>query len=301
MKEEGKTGLIAGITKLQKDGKTTAVKNADVAKLSINFVRDYSDFLLGNGVYTAMVTVNISGDNGVKETQTIIIPFTIANPTAAEIAKSYTFESEFFKDGVFTFIDVTEMDLATMVSNNIDFAKAKVTDADKDFITLTGSTVKMTAKAKLGVAYGIEGVKVTFMDRTFDVPSFKVKFVNSKDLSADMAKANVALISASEEATLQYVAKADKNTKAPYYTVVDALGNALAVDKVTAIVVDETETAFSSDYVKLTPSGNSMTVSTKDLKKTTVDTIVNVPVIITADGKEVKASFTVTVKAFPVQ
>ena len=38
--------------------------------------------MLGNGVYTAKITVEINGENGTKETQTIVIPFTIANPVS---------------------------------------------------------------------------------------------------------------------------------------------------------------------------------------------------------------------------
>lgn len=36
-------------------------------------------------VYCYQITVEINGENGTKETQTIVIPFTIANPTTAEI------------------------------------------------------------------------------------------------------------------------------------------------------------------------------------------------------------------------
>ena len=37
-------------------------------------------------MYTAKITVEINGENGTKETQTIVIPFTIANPTTESAA-----------------------------------------------------------------------------------------------------------------------------------------------------------------------------------------------------------------------
>ena len=60
------SGLIAGFTKLKKDGKTEATNNADIAKLGINFVNNYGETMLGNGVYTAKITVEINGENGTK-------------------------------------------------------------------------------------------------------------------------------------------------------------------------------------------------------------------------------------------
>ena len=45
--------------------------------------------MLGNGVYNAKITVEINGENGTKETQTIVFPFTIANPTTAEITSQH--------------------------------------------------------------------------------------------------------------------------------------------------------------------------------------------------------------------
>ena len=63
------SGLIAGFTKLKKDGKTEATNNADIAKLGINFVNNYGEIMLGNGVYTAKITVEINGENGTKETK----------------------------------------------------------------------------------------------------------------------------------------------------------------------------------------------------------------------------------------
>ena len=43
-----------------------ATNNADIAKLGINFVNNYGEIMLGNGVYTAKITVEINGENGTK-------------------------------------------------------------------------------------------------------------------------------------------------------------------------------------------------------------------------------------------
>ena len=94
------SGLIAGFTKLKKDGKTEATNNADIAKLGINFVNNYGEIMLGNGVYTAKITVEINGEMEQKKLRLIVIPFTIANPTTAEITSQYTFDPAFYANGV---------------------------------------------------------------------------------------------------------------------------------------------------------------------------------------------------------
>ena len=55
------SGLIAGFTKLKKDGKTEATNNVDIAKLGINFVNNYGETMLGNGVYTAKISADYEG------------------------------------------------------------------------------------------------------------------------------------------------------------------------------------------------------------------------------------------------
>ena len=65
------SGLIAGFTKLKKDGKTEATNNADIAKLGINFVNNYGEICWAM-VYTAKITVEINGENGTKKLRLLL-------------------------------------------------------------------------------------------------------------------------------------------------------------------------------------------------------------------------------------
>ena len=309
------SGLIAGFTKLKKDGKTEATNNADIAKLGINFVNNYGEIMLGNGVYTAKITVEINGENGTKETQTIVIPFTIANPTTAEITSQYTFDPAFYANGVLTVIDGTSIDLSTMISVKdgaaIDYTGLK---AAKE-LTVSRTVLTMGADAKANTAYDVKGLKVTYLGgRSYDMPAFKVKFVDSKTYIADMAKASFSLVSGNAEDAnsdkVFYAEKADSKAGiVNFYKVTNAGGKFVADDKVVVVgfdaLVDGTDKTFASDLIKVEVSEKNDIVVTAQ-KRITVDTNVVVPVKLTvtnADGTNatVYASFTVTVKAYPVQ
>ena len=313
---ESMSGLIDGFTKLKKDGKTETTNNADIAKLGINFAANYGEATLGNGVYTAKVTVNINGENGTKETQTIVIPFTIANPTAAEIASQYSFDPAFYANGVLTVIDATAIDLSTMISAkdgaSIDYTGLKVA---KELTVSNESTLTMGDNAKPNTAYEVKGLKVTYLaGRSFDMPAFNVKFVDSKTYIADMAKASFSLISgngADANSDMVFYAEKANDKVTPkivnFYKVTNAGGKFVADDKVAieAFIEDgKDKKEFASDLIKVAPSGNDIVVTA--LKRITVDTNVVVPVKLTvtnADGSNstVYTSFTVTVKAYPVQ
>jgi len=309
---ESMYGLITEFTKLQKDGKTEATNNADFAKLGINFAANYGTAILGNGVYTAKLAIQISD----KEIQTIVIPFTIANPTAAEIASQYSFDPAFYANGVLTVIDETAIDLSTMISAkdgaSIDYTGLK---AAKE-LTVSGTTLTMGDNAKPNTAYEVKGLKVTYLgDRSFDMPAFNVKFVDSKTYIADMAKASFSLISGNDaDANSDMVFYAEKaNDKVTpkivnFYKVTNAGGKFVADDKVAIdgfkALVNDADKAFASDLIKVEASENDIKVTA--LKRITVDTNVVVPVKLTvtnADGSKspVYTSFTVTVKAYPVQ
>jgi len=309
---EGMGGLISNITKLQKDGKTVATKNADVAKLGINFVSNYADFMLGNGVYTAKVTVDINGDNGTKETQTIVIPFTIANPTAAEIASQYTFDPAFYANGVLTVLDATSIDLSTMITAKAG-AVIGYTDLEADeALTVSGTTLEMTSDAKVGTAYDVEGLKVTYLGgRSFDMPAFKVKFVDSKAYTTDMAKANFSLVSGDDtdkNSDMIYYAEKAATGKPNFYNVKNATGKFVVASNVTidSFIGDADDAVvFTSDLINVEKDGTN-NIKVTATKRITVDTPVVVPVKLTVTNADtststVYASFTVTVKAYPVQ
>lgn len=287
--EENKWGLIDKIELADADGKVVSEKSK-FAKLKVTFTNNYGatqGFDLSKGEFTATVQIN-----GAKEGvyQTVEIPFTVSNPTAAEIAKQYTFNASYFANNTFTFLDANNVDLSNYISGSIDYSGAK----DTDYLTFNNSTVAMTTEAKIGTAYPVEGLKVNFLGRQYDIPTFNVKFVNSKAYSVNVANAAVSLVSGGSSATIFYAEKAATG-KPNFYNVKDALGNFVAAASVDNIAVESTNT----DLVTVTKSGNDIAIAT--VNKVTVDTPVKVKVTATVDGEEFSAEFTVTVKAFPTE
>lgn len=290
--EENKWGLIDKIELADADGKVVSEKSK-FAKLKVTFTNNYGatqGFDLSKGEFTATVQIN-----GAKEGvyQTVEIPFTVSNPTAAEIAKQYTFNASYFANNTFTILDVKTVDLKDYITGNIDYSGAKATDYLK-FSGSINSVVAMTTEAKIGTAYPVEGLKVNFLGRQYDIPTFNVKFVNSKAYSVNVANAAVSLVSGGSSATIFYAEKAATG-KPNFYNVKDALGNFVAAASVDNIAVESTNT----DLVTVTKSGNDIAIAT--VNKVTVDTPVKVKVTATVDGEEFSAEFTVTVKAFPTE
>lgn len=290
--EENKWGLIDKIELADADGKVVS-ENSKFAKLKVTFTNNYGatqGFDLSKGEFTATVQIN-----GAKEGvyQTVEIPFTVSNPTAAEIAKQYTFNASYFANNTFTILDVKTVDLKDYITGNIDYSGAKATDYLK-FSGNKNSVVAMTTEAKIGTAYPVEGLKVNFLGRQYDIPTFNVKFVNSKAYSVNVANAAVSLVSGGSSATIFYAEKAATG-KPNFYNVKDALGNFVAAASVDNIAVESTNT----DLVTVTKSGNDIAIAT--VNKVTVDTPVKVKVTATVDGEEFSAEFTVTVKAFPTE
>ncbi len=291
--EENKSGLISAIELADADGKVLNVTTPDLskfAKLKVTFDSNYgvaNDFDLSKGEFTA--TVQISGaKEGVY--QTVEIPFTVANPTATEIAKQYTFNASYFANNTFTFLDVNSIDLSNYISGSIDYSGAK----DTDYLTFNNSTVAMTTEAEIGTAYPVEGLKVNFLGRKYDIPTFNVKFVNSKAYSVNVANAAVSLVSGGSSATIFYAEKAATG-KPNFYNVKDASGKFVAATSVENIAVESANT----NLVTATKSGNDIEITT--VARVTVDTPVKVKVTATVDGEEFSAEFTVTVKAFPTE
>ena len=145
------------------------------------------------------------------------------------------------------------------------------------------------------------------------MPAFNVKFVDSKTYIADMAKASFSLISGNDADAnsdkVFYAEKADSKAGiVNFYKVTNAVGKFVADDKVAIdgfkAWVNDADKDFASDLIKVEASGNDIVVTA--LKRITVDTNVVVPVKLTVTNADqststVYTSFTVTVKAYPVQ
>ena len=115
MKQEAMDGLINSIQKAKADG-TVAANNAEFAKLLISFNNNYNNFQF-KGTYTAKVTVYYNNN-----VETISIPFEIANPTEAELAKQYSYNPAYYNttSKVFTVpsASTTGVDLSTLIIIN---------------------------------------------------------------------------------------------------------------------------------------------------------------------------------------
>ena len=131
--------------------------------------------------------------------------------------------------------------------------------------------------------------------RSYDMPAFKVKFVDSKTYIADMAKASFSLVSGNAEDAnsdkVFYAEKADSKAGiVNFYKVTNAGGKFVADDKVVIVgfdaLVDGTDKTFASDLIKVEVSEKNDIVVTAQ-KRITVDTNVVVPVklaVTNADG-----------------
>ena len=309
--------LVSAIVLCDKEGKNEGI-NAKATNLKVKFAANYGNIDFEKGKVTVYATVKMKqADGSIASVQTIAIPVTLKNPTAAEIAAQYTFDPAFYANGVLTVIDETAIDLSTMISAkdgaSIDYTGLK---AAKELTVSNESTLTMGDNAKPNTAYEVKGLKVTYLgDRSFDMPAFNVKFVDSKTYIADMAKASFSLISGNDaDANSDMVFYAEKaNDKVTpkivnFYKVTNAGGKFVADDKVAIdgfkALVNDADKAFASDLIKVEASENDIKVTA--LKRITVDTNVVVPVKLTvtnADGSKspVYTSFTVTVKAYPVQ
>ena len=308
--------LVTSIVLCDKDGKNEGV-NAKATNLKVKFATNYGSTIdFEKGKVTVYATVKMKqADGSDAPVQTIAIPVTLKNPTAAEIASQYSFNPAFYANGVLTVIDANNIDLSTMISTKdgatIDYTGLKTAKE----LTVNKSTLIMSADAKTNTAYEVKGLKVTYLgDRSFDMPAFNVKFVDSKTYIADMAKASFSLISGNDADAnsdkVFYAEKADSKAGiVNFYKVTNAVGKFVADGKVAiaefAALVNGADKTFTSELIKVeTESDNDIKVTA--LKRITVDTNVVVPVKLTVTNADnttttVYTSFTVTVKAYPVQ
>ncbi len=302
MKEEGKSGLIASIQKAKADG-TVAANNAEFAKLLISFNTDYNNFKF-KGTYTAKVTVSYNNN-----VETISIPFEIASPTDAELAKQYAYNPAYYNatSKVFTVpsASTTGVDLSTLISGNIDYTGAKAADADKTKLAVNGEHVQLVNPEDLNKAYTVEGLKLSYLGNEFDIPAIKVQFIEYKNYK--FSTTNTLTFQsgkAASNATVLY-GKAPEKTKDAYYNLTTILGDNVAAADVTINGIEFTSPLATEDGTELLTA--SVDASTKNIvlnftgKKTTEDSTVAIKVTATVNGEEIEGTVTVKIKKYPTE
>ena len=301
MKEEGKSGLIASIQKAKADG-TVAANNAEFAKLLISFNTDYNNFKF-KGTYTAKVTVSYNNN-----VETISIPFEIASPTDAELAKQYAYNPAYYNatSKVFTVpsASTTGVDLSTLISGNIDYTGAKAADADKTKLAVNGEHVQLVNPEDLNKAYTVEGLKLSYLGNEFDIPAIKVQFIEYKNYK--FSTTNTLTFQsgkAASDAKVLY-GKAPDKTKDAYYNLTTILGDNVAAADVTINGIEFTSplaTEDGSELLTASVDASKNIVLNFTGKKTTEDSTVAIKVTATVNGEEIEGTVTVKIKKYPTE
>lgn len=302
MKQEAMDGLINSIQKAKADG-TVAANNAEFAKLLISFNNNYNNFQF-KGTYTAKVTVYYNNN-----VETISIPFEIANPTEAELAKQYSYNPAYYNttSKVFTVpsASTTGVDLSTLIiSNNIDYTNAKAADADKAKLTVNGEHVQLVDAKDLNKAYTVEGLKLSYLGNEFDIPAIKVQFIEYKNYKFTTTNTLTFQSGKAESNATVLYGKAPDKTEDAYYNLTTILGDDVAANDVTIDGIEFTSplaTEDGSELLTASVDASKNIVLNFTGKKTTEDSTVAIKVTATVNGEKIEGTVTVKIKKYPTE
>ena len=310
--------ILGNVTPVKSDG-TPATKASEIAKLKIAFNADYkldsetrTYKWLTEGEYTSLISVSyrLKDENQIKERTVLTTPFTIADPTDAEITSLFKFNTQYYANGVLTILldDIdatngTSIDLQAasgvkyITSDNVVFDDIKVTGTNAPTVD---SADKSVLKVKKAGEWTVSGIKFTVLGKKYDAPSFKLKVAVAQPYSVDFTKASPVVTSGMTEESIKIVyykptgnAQIDA-TYTNYYNVKSATGKVQAKENVTIKALN-----FDNTLITVASNGKDIEITPKDVK-VTVDTTVKVTVTFLVDGEEVKHEFNVTVKAYPM-
>ena len=243
----GRAWLNAAGSSTYADGSAIAPK--DYAQLYIKFKRDYPGITLGNGQLKAVVTLQ-NADTSINHE--VEVPFTIANPSAEEIAKVYAWDATYMKDGVLTVVDEDNDKIAledffkptyyagaTFYGANVEAKDAnqklatRINNAGKTVVELTGDYNKAYELKGLKVAllgnatsYASDGT-ATVTARTYAIPNLKVKFATATANHIDIT-GTVSVLSGGKTVTIKDAAIAEEGEL--QFKIVDYAGDLVAYD-----------------------------------------------------------------------
>ena len=231
--------ILGNVTPVKSDG-TPATKASEIAKLKIAFNADYkldsetSTYKwLTEGEYTSLISVSyrLKDENQIKERTVLTAPFTIADPTDAEITSLFKFNTQYYANGVLTIVsdnitDIIDLD-DYITATGIDYTGITITGNDKPAI----QTDKSEPKPSKAGEWTVSGIKFTVLGKEYDAPSFKLKVAVAQPYSVDFTKASPVVTSGmeAESTTIEYYipkgTNEDKN-HTNYYYIKNVTGNA---------------------------------------------------------------------------
>ena len=335
--ETGRTETIFGNTELfgsydgdinvvalKADG-TEATQGSEVAKLKIPFATNYGDFAMDADHYAkGQYNVKIAVRNIVKDAQGyysnydvvayLDVPFTLAEPTAAELSEQYTYNSFYYNatDDRFTIVDRNYFAVSDLITcDRLNTAELKAVGANNynGEVSISGGIINWNSydndgeEVAKGTVYSFTGATFQYLNGTFDIPTFNVRFVNSQPYSLNMASANVTVQSGNPASTdnIVYAEKATKDEPV-FYNVKDVFSQFVAANQIASVeIVDFVSPTgqTGADLLTYTVNGTTITVTATD-ERASQDSNVTVKVRVTmTDGETVDGQFTVTVKAYP--
>lgn len=195
--------LVKSISFSDKNG--NIVTNDKVTHLNIAFTKNYgSTIALEKGKVTVYATVQMKqADGNYAPVQTIAIPVTLKNPTAADIAASYAFNPAYFKDNTLTILDATTVKVSDYVTKGTLKFDAEMKYDDKSISVNADGNVTLLDTKNMGKSYTISGVQTEVLGRRFDI-SFAVKFASSKTYELVVPKALSVACEGANEIKVKY-------------------------------------------------------------------------------------------------
>ena len=329
------TGLVDGgnilMVKYTAQGKLATADKTDFTHLLVPFKKDYQDasnvnVVLGDvedygATFTAQIRINDAKEG---EDHIVYVPFTIDEPVATEYTSLYKFDPAYYANGTLTLIDIpfdVPEDLRKYVTEGVDkldYSGAKssaelipVGEAGYRYqITRTTPTPNastgVTPKAPTSTV--ISGWTVNYMERNFTIPSFTVKFVDSKAYTVVTDSASVSVLNSDTLYYRDVTAEAEVAAAKPnYFYVKDVDGKFVEYSgNVTSVAFYSKDgngdliAIANNKYINITAGDDDTAWNITTLGRVTVDVEVPVTVVCTIGGKEYTGEFTVTVKAYPV-
>ena len=242
------------------------------------------------------------------------VPFTLAEPTAAELSEQYTYNSFYYNatDDRFTIVDRNYFAVSELITcDRLNTAELKAVGANNynGEVSISGGIINWNSydndgeEVAKGTVYSFTGATFQYLNGTFDIPTFNVRFVNSQPYSLNMASANVTVQSGNPASTdnIVYAEKATKDEPV-FYNVKDVFSQFVAANQIASVeIVDFVSPTgqTGADLLTYTVNGTTITVTATD-ERASQDSNVTVKVRVTmTDGETVDGQFTVTVKAYP--
>ncbi len=258
-----------------------------------------------DAVYTLQVVVE-NTVTGAKEL--VNVPFTVAQPSAAEIAKQFAFDGVAYnkETNAFTVFGTT-VNLNTLIAASADGIKNGVSvvvegadKADKNNAnyTVVDGVVTML-NDKYNTAFPITSVYVEYAGHNFAVPAFNVIFKKSEGVTYNFSLSNaVSVVRGGSAVSVKNgdLTTADKTKFAAGLNILDPAGNKLKSVVLNDVILESAAAAYVTAEVV---EGNI--VITPIDEPIAKDTTFKATIKFTYDGgsevKETEAAVLVTVKA----